>query len=241
MPLMTMDSHLRNTDITLKITLMIFWSTETMVSLFCLIQRVASSMTPTRSNPVLDDSSTSPIASFRLPQATFALSILSACADAEPLTCLVNSPRMIFCAPAISPVSIIALTCSSCCFVNDTPTRVSAVSPLDGSLSALPTMIADDCKSLPNATDRSRASSLAFVNVSPVTLPNVSSVLDISRRLSSSMPDIRDNWSSMFSMDFAVSLRPIDRSTAPVCASALRAPRASSMDPDSIENAPDAA
>ena len=39
----------------------------------------------------------------------------------------------------MSPASCIALICSFCCAVNDTPARVSAVTPFVGSFSALPT------------------------------------------------------------------------------------------------------
>ena len=91
---------------------MISCRTLTISPLCRLIHLVALFSIPARSIPLPapNDSSTSPMASFKLPHATCVLAIASACAAAEPPTCLDSSLRMIFCAPATSPTSIIALT-----------------------------------------------------------------------------------------------------------------------------------
>ena len=116
--------------------------------------------------------------------------------------------------------------------------RVSADSPLAGSFNALPTITADEFKSLPNATDTSSANWLAFSNVLPVTLPNVNSTLVISRMLSPSMPDMDSNWSIIRATARGASVRPMLFITAAVCAIALRASRASLTESDRNRNAP---
>ena len=113
--------------------------------------------------------------------------------------------------------------------------RDRAVSPFAGSLSAFPTITAEDCRSLPKATDRSSASEFALVKVLPVTLPKVNITLVISRSASSSTPDSDDRCEIIFSIARGASVRPIDRITAAIWAADFCACRASLTDDDSSE------
>ena len=93
---------------------------------------------------------------------------------------------MRFCASAMRPVSARFLITSFCESENWTPARDIAVMPRTGSLSALPTMIAELCRSVPSFAERSSVATCARSNWSPATLPNVSICCVTPVRISSS-------------------------------------------------------
>ena len=142
---------------------------------------------------------------------------------------------MTFCAPMVLPDSVSVSICFCCCSVNDTPTRVSDEMPFTGSLSALPSWMAEDFASVPIAADRS---TISFEVWSKIALPLPASFLmflNVRRRFcpdwiaSSSMPvfsEIADARAPTWPAEMFAAL-PIDWMTFSVRAVITCASRAS--------------
>src|SRR5690349_17828490 len=151
---------------------------------------------------------------------------------------------MIFWAFIVSPDSTSALICSFCWSVNVTPTRLNAVRPLTGSLSALPTRIEDDLRSMSPplppaiaaamswviATDWSKT--LLFLPASFRMFLKVSSMLAPLWITSSSMPDFRESAVDRSPTCFAVTPAafPVDLMTCSVRAPTFCDSRASAIE-----------
>ena len=107
-------------------------------------------------------------------------------AAAEPPNSLPSSLRMICCAPATSPTATMLSMSAFWSSLNVTPTRLNAEMPAMGSLSALPTCIAELCKSVPMAWLMSRIACVAPWNDVPLISVNVASTL-VAPRMASSL------------------------------------------------------
>jgi hypothetical protein len=84
----------------------------------------------------------------------------------------------------VSPLLTSVAIWSFCDFVNDTPTRCSAVTPLIGSFSALPSWIADDFVSWPSATDMSVIVDVAWLKMSLPLPTSLRTFVNVSSRFS---------------------------------------------------------
>ena len=177
-----------------------------------------------------------PICSLTLPRAFFMISICPVmvlpAATAEPPICVSSSFRISACAPAASPASTMLLIISFWSAVNWTPARLSAVMPAIGSFSAFPTIIVADCRSMPNAVDRSSVACVARGKTSLPTLVNVSITALAARIASSSKRVTFDSASACASSASRVmpAAPPVDLNTASSCAETSSAACASLTD-----------
>ena len=150
--------------------------------------------------------------------------VVSPCAANDPPNSRLSSARMIFCAPSRSPDFCSCLICLIWPLVKVTPARCSLVSPLVGSLSALPTCIAVLVRPsgpLPSAVFMSRTASSVGSKASLWMLVKVNSMFSPDRMISSPMMALSPSYFSaslVTSSPLTPATAPVDLMTALVCA-----------------------